>query len=112
MVEVPCEQVVAIRCDVCNKSIVESEHTEVASILKFSGGPGVFHNKFEDYEECENTDLCRKCYDKVLDFLRPQSEGRELPGYVTTAADEDFNDMMDEVAMFEPEDGDDDPKLN
>lgn len=95
--EIIVDEVVGVSCDVCSKNISEDSLglAKVSSLMLFKGPSEIIENRFENYSECETTDLCSSCYDKTVGFLKSIcTSGQNIPSY-TENADEEEDDIDD-----------------
>ncbi len=106
--EVVHEEVLSVTCDVCDHEIEKDVTTEVGTLMMFRGHGDVVNNRFENYAECETTDLCKHCYKKVLEFLKANAISKDvkIPSFLSTSEDEEVEEIAN--LMFADESEDDD----
>lgn len=95
LTEVVVEEIQEIKCDVCDKNILKGKKDEdeasfaVLMFVKSSAG-AIRESGIQDSTERESTDLCKACYDKIIDTMR--TDGAKVPSYYDS--DENVVDLF------------------
>lgn len=90
-VSIEIEEVKNIKCDCCKKNLFKK------GVFKAKGGSltgfkaGFDENKLQ-IEQNESSDLCEKCYNELINYLRTE-KGAKVPSYYYNI---DLLDEMDE----------------
>jgi hypothetical protein len=84
LVEVAVEEISDVKCDVCSTDILANKKdTDEASmaVLMFirSEAGAIKENGIQSSKERESSDLCKKCYNEIIEFMR--AKGAKVPSY-------------------------------
>lgn len=97
VVEVAVEEIEDIKCDVCGKEVLKDKKDEdeaCMAVLMFirSNVASIKENGIQESKERESSDLCKKCYDDVILFMR--EKGAKVPSYYDS--EENVVDLFEE----------------